>query len=173
MPRYESHVTMYLSSGHSTSCQPPYSSLFGAAGCSNDGRPPLLNCMSVDRIIYSIFQRFTPGMEKPHPPGIYTSSLTSPVVTKRLTSTIGGSTNVGLREHILRASLRQQRIERQTPGQLDRPLPTSSNQPSFARGSVNSPSPAPIQFRYLRFGGNTDENQVPIRHSCADAIWLY
>jgi len=40
----------------------------------------LLNVQSVDRIIYSIFQRFKPGMEKPHPQGFYTSSLTSPAL---------------------------------------------------------------------------------------------
>jgi hypothetical protein len=37
-----------------------------------------VNVDSVDRIIYSIFQRFKPGMAKPHPQAIYTSSLTSP-----------------------------------------------------------------------------------------------
>jgi len=35
-----------------------------------------VNVESVDRIIYSIFQRFKPGMENPHPQPIYTSSLT-------------------------------------------------------------------------------------------------
>ena len=75
----------------------------------------LVNVKSVDRIIYSICLRFNLEWKTPHPPRFYASSLTSPVVTRRLTSTIAGSTKVGLREHILRASPRQQRIERQTP----------------------------------------------------------
>ena len=37
-----------------------------------------VNVESVDRIIYSIFQRFNLEMENPHPQPIYTCSLTSP-----------------------------------------------------------------------------------------------
>ena len=37
-----------------------------------------VNVKSVDRIIYSIFRALQPGMENPHPPRFYTSSLTSP-----------------------------------------------------------------------------------------------
>src|ERR1022692_629776 len=37
-----------------------------------------VNAQSVDRIIYSIFPALQPGMENPHPPRFYTSSLTSP-----------------------------------------------------------------------------------------------
>ena len=47
-----------------------------------------VNVGSVDRIIYSIFQRIQPGVENPHPLRIYTSGLTSPgpkVVDKRRT----------------------------------------------------------------------------------------
>src|SRR5215472_12040367 len=44
-----------------------------------------VNVESVDRIIYSIFQEIQPGMENPHPPPSYTSSLTSPCVIAQLT----------------------------------------------------------------------------------------
>ena len=37
-----------------------------------------VNVQSVERIIYSIFQRFNLGMENPHPQRIYTGSLTLP-----------------------------------------------------------------------------------------------
>ena len=39
-----------------------------------------VNVQSVDRIIYSIFQRFNLEWKKPHPQAFYTSSLTSPSV---------------------------------------------------------------------------------------------
>jgi transposase-like protein len=39
-----------------------------------------VNVQSVDRIIYSIFQRFNLEWKKPHPPPFYTSSLTTPPV---------------------------------------------------------------------------------------------
>jgi len=46
-----------------------------------------VNVESVDRIIYSIFQRFNLEWKNPHPQPIYTSSLTSPRLVCALTST--------------------------------------------------------------------------------------
>ena len=90
---------------------------------------------------------------------------------KRLTFTIGGSTKAGFREHALRAARGSRESGDGLPGQLGCLLSTSSNQPSFACGSVYGPFSRRRSSVACRFGGST--NEIPIHHSCAHVIWLY